>query len=89
MIDNINVFSHYQLYLFSAGSNDQKGYRDHIFTDCAETEYRFIIEDPNYGKESEQEKSKDEKEFMLIYQDFAKGQYVETIEKCKTVLKNE
>ncbi len=81
--------SYYQLYLFSAGSNDQKGYRDHIFSDCAETEYRYIIEDPNYGKDSEQEKSKDEKEFMAIYTDYSKGKYAETIIKCKEVTQND
>lgn len=81
--------SYYQLYLYSAGNNDQKGYRDHIFTDCAETEYRYIIEDPNYGKESEQEKSKDEKAFMMVYNDYGQRKYTDAIEKCRTVIKND
>ncbi len=81
--------SFYQIYLLGNGNAESTDAKNHIFQDCPDSEYRYIIEDPNYAQKSELNKSKDETAFMLVYADFLKRKYVEVLEKISTVMANE
>jgi hypothetical protein len=81
--------SFYQIYLLGKGNSESNEAKNHIFQDCPDSEYRFIIEDPNYAQKSELNKSKDEQTYMLVYAEFSNGKYVEVLEKISNVMTNE
>jgi len=81
--------SYYQIYLLGNGNSESTDAKKHIFEDCPDSEYRFIIEDPNYAEKSELNKSKDENAYMLVYAEFSKGKYTEVLEKISNVVTNE
>lgn len=81
--------SYYQIYLIGNGNAESNDAKNRIFQDCPDSEYRYIIEDPNYAQKSEQNKSKDENAYMLVYQEFSKGKFVEVLEKVSYVAANE
>lgn len=81
--------SHYNIYLLASGTPDAQKAKDAIFKDCPDSEYRYIIEDPNWGKKTDQEKSKDENGYLMVYAEFANGKYAEALEKCTHVINNE
>lgn len=81
--------SYYQIYLLAGGGTESESAKNHIFNDCPDSEYRYIIEDPDYAKKLEQNKSKDEQAYMLVYTEYTGKNYATALEKCQNVINTE